>query len=144
MTSSKLPTEKLPSEVSDERVGEPPEDPRVHLAAERTLLAWIRTGLAMMGFGFVVARSGHFVQQLLALQDDSSPTPAWGLSFWIGGGLILLGIVSMVLAGMEHWRFMGTQPQLRSMGKTRLVLGLGIALSMGILGILMIGYLATL
>jgi uncharacterized membrane protein YidH (DUF202 family) len=31
-------------------------DPRVYFAAERTLLAWVRTGLAMMGFGFVVAR----------------------------------------------------------------------------------------
>ncbi|MBC7397844.1 MAG: DUF202 domain-containing protein, partial [Bdellovibrionales bacterium] len=29
------------------------EDPRIRFAAERTLLAWIRTGLSMMGFGFV-------------------------------------------------------------------------------------------
>jgi putative membrane protein len=33
-----------------------------YLAAERTLLAWIRTGLALMGFGFVVARFGLFLQ----------------------------------------------------------------------------------
>ena len=33
-------------------------DPRIYFAAERTLLAWVRTGLAMMGFGFVVARFG--------------------------------------------------------------------------------------
>jgi uncharacterized membrane protein YidH (DUF202 family) len=33
-----------------------------YLAAERTLLAWIRTGLALMGFGFVVARFGLFRQ----------------------------------------------------------------------------------
>lgn len=32
------------------------EDPRIRFAAERTLLAWLRTGLALMGFGFVVAR----------------------------------------------------------------------------------------
>jgi putative membrane protein len=35
-----------------------------YLAAERTLLAWISTGLALMGFGFVVARFGLFLQQL--------------------------------------------------------------------------------
>ncbi len=37
------------------------EDPRVPLAAERTFLAWIRTGLALMGFGFVVASSERMV-----------------------------------------------------------------------------------
>jgi putative membrane protein len=39
-----------------------------YLAAERTLLAWIRTGLALMGFGFVVARFGLFLQQLEIMQ----------------------------------------------------------------------------
>ena len=37
----------------------PPDDPRVRFAAERTLLAWVRTGLAMMGFGFVVVGSTY-------------------------------------------------------------------------------------
>lgn len=35
-------------------------DPRVFFAAERTLLAWIRTGLTVMAFGFLVARFGLF------------------------------------------------------------------------------------
>jgi uncharacterized membrane protein YidH (DUF202 family) len=39
------------------------EDPRVRFAAERTILAWMRTGLALMGFGFVIARFG-FDQKL--------------------------------------------------------------------------------
>ena len=34
-----------------------------YLAAERTLLAWIRTGLALMGLGFVVARFGIFLEE---------------------------------------------------------------------------------
>ena len=39
-------------------------DPRVRFAAERTLIAWIRTGLSMMGFGFVVARFALFLKEL--------------------------------------------------------------------------------
>jgi len=39
-------------------------DPRVYLAAERTFLAWIRTSLALMAFGFVVSRFGLFLRVL--------------------------------------------------------------------------------
>ena len=39
-------------------------DPRVYFAAERTLLAWVRTGLAVIGLGFVVARFGLFLRVL--------------------------------------------------------------------------------
>ena len=42
-------------------------DPRVYFAAERTLLAWIRTGLTVMAFGFLVARFGLFLR-LVTLQ----------------------------------------------------------------------------
>ena len=42
-----------------------------YLAAERTMLAWIRTGLALMGFGFVVARFGLFLQQIQVMQKAS-------------------------------------------------------------------------
>jgi putative membrane protein len=51
----------------DNSPGEPMASLSDYLAAERTLLAWIRTGLALMGFGFVVARFGLFLQQLEAL-----------------------------------------------------------------------------
>jgi uncharacterized membrane protein YidH (DUF202 family) len=43
-----------------------------YLAAERTFLAWIRTGLALMGFGFVVARFGLFLTELQIAQDGSA------------------------------------------------------------------------
>jgi uncharacterized membrane protein YidH (DUF202 family) len=48
-------------------VPEADNDPRIYLAAERTLLAWIRTGLAMMGFESVVARVGLFLRELAGL-----------------------------------------------------------------------------
>ena len=78
-------------------------DPRVALAAERTLLAWIRTGLAMMGFGFVVARFGFFLRELAAVRAEPMARPP-GLSLWIGVALVVLGVVVTVLAAIEHLR----------------------------------------
>ncbi|MBX9584797.1 MAG: DUF202 domain-containing protein, partial [Gemmataceae bacterium] len=40
----------------------PGNDPRVFFAAERTLLAWVRTGIGLVGLGFVVARFGLFLR----------------------------------------------------------------------------------
>jgi putative membrane protein len=72
-----------------------------YLAAERTLLAWIRTGLAMMGFGFVVARFGLFLEQI-KLVEHISASPSYGLSLWFGTALIALGCFINVLAAWRH------------------------------------------
>ena len=73
-----------------------------YLAAERTLLAWIRTGLALMGFGFVVARFGLFLQELRVTQNPAA-TQHSGLSLWFGTALIVLGVGVNAMAG---WRYM--------------------------------------
>jgi uncharacterized protein (DUF302 family)/uncharacterized membrane protein YidH (DUF202 family) len=71
-------------------------DLRDSLAAERTLLAWIRTGLALMGFGFLVARFGFFLQQLLIAQHAATVQTS-GLSLWFGTALIGAGVVVNLL-----------------------------------------------
>lgn len=73
------------------------------LAAERTFLAWIRTGLALMGFGFVVARFGLFLQQVQVIQHPALP-PAYGLSLWFGTALIAAGVVVFLQAARHHVR----------------------------------------
>src|ERR1700751_212110 len=74
-----------------------------YLAAERTLLAWLRTGLALMGFGFVVARFGLFLQQLQNLQP--APTVQhYGLSLWFGTALIAAGVAVNLISGFRHFR----------------------------------------
>jgi putative membrane protein len=73
-----------------------------YLAAERTLLAWIRTGLALMGFGFVVARFGLFLQQLQTLRN-ATPEQSFGLSLWFGTLLIASGVLVNVFAGWHHF-----------------------------------------
>src|SRR6201987_333788 len=74
-----------------------------YLAAERTLLAWIRTGLALMGFGFVLARFALFLQQLHLIQGGL-PQEYSGFSLWSGTALIVVGVIVNVFAGWHHLR----------------------------------------
>lgn len=80
-----------------------PKDPRVYLAAERTVLAWIRTGLALMAFGFVLARFGIFLRSLAvteAIRASGSPT----FSVSVGTALIIIGVLVEVLALARYRR----------------------------------------
>jgi len=74
-----------------------------YLAAERTLLAWIRTGLALMGFGFVVARFGLFLQEFRLVQHTQLAHSS-GPSLWFGTALISVGVIVNVFAGWHHIR----------------------------------------
>lgn len=60
-------------------------DLRDHLAAERTFLAWIRTGATGMGFGFVVARFGIFLQKF-QLTPNGPWARTYDFSLWPGTG----------------------------------------------------------
>jgi uncharacterized protein (DUF302 family)/uncharacterized membrane protein YidH (DUF202 family) len=74
-----------------------------YLAAERTLLAWIRTGLALMGFGFVVARFGIFLQEFQVV-EHAHAVQSYGPSLWFGTVLIVVGVFVNVFAGWHHAR----------------------------------------
>jgi putative membrane protein len=77
-------------------------DPRVYFAAERTLLAWTRTSLALMGMGFVVARFALFLR-LVARREATEPGP--GPSNTLGVALVVLGALGSLVAAYQHWRF---------------------------------------
>ena len=79
----------------------PAEDFRNRLAAERTLLAWIRTGVTLMGLGFVVARFGIVLDVVKASQSPGAPHHAV-LSTWIGIVLVVIGAIMMGAAAWEH------------------------------------------
>jgi uncharacterized protein (DUF302 family)/uncharacterized membrane protein YidH (DUF202 family) len=73
-------------------------------AEERTFLAWIRTGLALMGFGFVVARFGLFLQEFQIVEHNPVPQSHL-LSLYFGTALILLGVAVNVYAAWRHVQF---------------------------------------
>lgn len=73
-------------------------DPRVLFAAERTLLAWSRTSLTLMGFGFVIERFGLFLHMLI---DQTVNGAARSFSFWVGILFILLGVVLALVASVQ-------------------------------------------
>jgi len=74
-------------------------DPRVLFAAERTLLAWNRTSIALMGFGFVIERFGLFMQLVAARAPEKIER---GPSFWIGLVFILLGAGIALASAVQY------------------------------------------
>jgi putative membrane protein len=86
-----------------------PNRARDHLANERTFLAWVRTGAAIVVFGFAIGRFSIAMRQLTAFEGH--PIRTAGLSVWMGSGSIVAGVL-MVVAGLVRYR--KTRAQLES------------------------------
>jgi putative membrane protein len=79
------------------------QDPRVYFAAERTFLAWIRTGLGLIGIGFAVSRFDLFFRQLGAGKSHLSTHSAC-LSVWSGVTLAGLGVIVILSSVLRHFQ----------------------------------------
>ncbi len=82
-------------------------DPRVFFAAERTLLAWVRSGLGIIAIGFVVAKFGLFLQ-LLTAQYAQKAVSQSAFAHYLGSALVLSGVLVVVLAQYNHQHFLKT------------------------------------
>ena len=77
------------------------DDPRVLFAAERTLLAWQRSAIALMAFGFVVERFGLFLRMVNNQPLTHSPR---GFSLWLGIGLLVVSAMVSITASLQYRR----------------------------------------
>jgi uncharacterized membrane protein YidH (DUF202 family) len=89
-------------ETREERESKDRRNRRVHMANERTFLAWIRTSVAVMAFGFVVEKFSLFVKQMAYYVGKEATPPAPGYSSIIGILLVGLGMLMGVLAFIRY------------------------------------------
>jgi putative membrane protein len=113
-------------------------DPRVLFAAERTLLAWNRTSLTLMGFGFVIERFGLFVQMLSPRANDALRTNA---SFWIGLAFIMLGAIVAAASIIQHRTVLRSLTSAEIPPGYRVFLGVLTNLAVAVLGVALTAYL---
>jgi putative membrane protein len=113
-------------------------DPRVFFAAERTLLAWQRCSLALMGFGFVIERFSLFIA---VLRRESGRATPHVFSLVVGVLLILLGAAVAVASSVAFRRFVRGLPPRDVPTGSWTVLGPAVNVIVAAIGALLAGYL---
>ena len=108
-------------------------------AAERTLMAWIRTALALIGFGFTIAKFHDYIEQ----SDLVPTTDPIHSTLVFGGSFIAIGVFGLIAAIIQHWRilrrlesdvFVYAQPRRLPMFVAMLIVMIGL---FGLLALLM-------
>ena len=104
------------------------------------MLAWIRTGLALMGFGFVVARFGLFLREIGSVTADI-PLRSTGFSLWTGTALVLAGVLVNVASTVQYIRIIRDLNQGREITSRPSALGVAMAVLLSLVGVGMAVYL---
>jgi putative membrane protein len=115
------------------------KDPRVYFAAERTFLAWIRTGLALMGFGFVVAKFGLFLREIAAAEPNLQVKSS-AFSLWSGAALIVIGVVVNITAAVRHFRTIDELKRGDAVARPSLI-AVAVAFALALIGASMVVYM---
>jgi len=106
---------------------------RTRLAAERTLMAWVRTALSMISFGFTIYKFLQVLQEQSTLPVLRPQAPRN-----VGLTLIGIGVFALTIASVQHWNYMNTLSPDR-LYKPWWDLTFIVACVLGLLGLLMFG-----
>ncbi|HSZ64535.1 MAG TPA: DUF202 domain-containing protein [Terriglobales bacterium] len=114
-----------------------PNRARDHLANERTFLAWVRTGVATIIFGFAIGRFSIALREFLKFEGRSTATP--GLTTWLGI-ISTVGGVMLILAGLRRYRITKLQLESNSFEPAGFVIDF-VSYLLGLFGLVLAGYL---
>jgi putative membrane protein len=114
----------------------------VYFAAERTLMAWMRSALGLMALGFVIDRFGLILRHVIPGQGGQLHPRAF--SFWAGTLLVVFGaLMAFVAAGrylhfsIAYHRACDTRP------RHGILLGVLFTAVLGLFGLLIAAFLAA-
>ncbi len=113
-------------------------DLRQHFALERTLLAYIRTGLALIGVGFVVARFGLLLREL-GLRSGAPQVP--GLSVWFGSALVFMGGAIGPIAVAHYYQQLRRLNSAMGLQEKPVAIAVTLSVVLAAIGVGMAGYL---
>jgi putative membrane protein len=115
-----------------------PNRARDHLANERTFLAWVRTGVATIVFGFAVGRFSIAIRELLQAQGKTPSTP--GVTAWLGM-VATIGGVLLIFAGLSRYRRTRAQLETNTFEPAGFVIDI-VSYLLGLFGVVLATYLA--